>query len=741
MPAPSTPVRLYNIQAPQSNEVYGSVFDQAQADAQNFFSNDGIKQRIALVVPAPQNAPGNRLFDYVDPTGATVELAVGAINSQVTGGTYQLSYNSSTTGLTALAFDISAANLQTALNANAAVTSGGNTVTVTLQSTGVYRVAFDQVGVRFLFACDGANLTPTGTVTASRVVTGSASVKEVQIIRLLQRPYAYNATWSAFPVAAAAVTNLQTGTSLLPSIQRVSLDPEPYDGSFVVNCGTAEVVRVQAKANSGGVAEVSRVITVADVAGSLSGVYFDLYDNVGPVRVWINVSAGSTQPATPSGGRLLAVAITTNDSASTVGTAVSNAIDADSKFAASVVSATVTITDSNTGTRTDIAAGTSTFSVGVATQGVTSILDDKYFVIYDSANSSVAVWLTLDGTSPPTGVLEQSRYISVTIGATDSASTVGGAIATAVDADADFTASNSSGVVTITGAANGTRTAATAGDSTFGVSVTTMGYSLSPVIQWNSSADSIQQAIDPDKELLVISKSGPFAWDFKFTENGARSAFTTDVTGLKVPVGLIGTLNLATEQMLAACIANNFEPFTATYEGQVTFSGELPWTFYQVTVTVIPDLIDFSTLAPANLPAYATQAGDNTFTGTNAFDEISVTGTATIANLVVEEVAALSAVSVARTATATDYTVLSTDCIIGVTSTAAARVVTLPAAASHARKLFIVKDESGGAGTNNITVKSVSGTLDGVAAATGVAISTNYGVSRWYSNGTNYFSF
>lgn len=94
-----------------------------------------------------------------------------------------------------------------------------------------------------------------------------------------------------------------------------------------------------------------------------------------------------------------------------------------------------------------------------------------------------------------------------------------------------------------------------------------------------------------------------------------------------------------------------------------------------------------------------------------------------------------------RTATAADYVVLQTDWLIAVTSTAAARIVTLPSAAtSGAGKQFVVKDESGAAGTNNITVKSASGTLDGVAAATGVAIATNYGVSRWYSDGTNWFS-
>lgn len=87
------------------------------------------------------------------------------------------------------------------------------------------------------------------------------------------------------------------------------------------------------------------------------------------------------------------------------------------------------------------------------------------------------------------------------------------------------------------------------------------------------------------------------------------------------------------------------------------------------------------------------------------------------------------------------YSALATDCYIGVTDTTAARVVTLPDAATvPANTVFIVKDESGGATTHNITVKATTSTLDGTAGATGVAISTNYGVQRWISDGTNYFS-
>lgn len=82
--------------------------------------------------------------------------------------------------------------------------------------------------------------------------------------------------------------------------------------------------------------------------------------------------------------------------------------------------------------------------------------------------------------------------------------------------------------------------------------------------------------------------------------------------------------------------------------------------------------------------------------------------------------------SVKRTAQAADYTVLVTDYYIGITSTAAARTVTLPTvAASFEGKVFVIKDESGGAGTNNITIEGDGAeTIDGAANK---VINTNYG--------------
>lgn len=81
---------------------------------------------------------------------------------------------------------------------------------------------------------------------------------------------------------------------------------------------------------------------------------------------------------------------------------------------------------------------------------------------------------------------------------------------------------------------------------------------------------------------------------------------------------------------------------------------------------------------------------------------------------------------------AADYTAEAFDGYVGVTDTAAARTITLPAN-TLAEHRIVIKDESGGAGTNNIIIDGAgSETIDGALTNT---IATNYGSRHLVSNG------
>lgn len=92
-----------------------------------------------------------------------------------------------------------------------------------------------------------------------------------------------------------------------------------------------------------------------------------------------------------------------------------------------------------------------------------------------------------------------------------------------------------------------------------------------------------------------------------------------------------------------------------------------------------------------------------------------------------------------RTATAIDYTTVEGDYIIGVTDTSVVRTITLASVTVKDGKTFIIKDESGAAGTNNIIIDTEGAeTIDGQAQ---IPITFNRGVLRVYCNGTNWESF
>ncbi|MEK6849645.1 MAG: hypothetical protein AABY01_03690, partial [Nanoarchaeota archaeon] len=96
-----------------------------------------------------------------------------------------------------------------------------------------------------------------------------------------------------------------------------------------------------------------------------------------------------------------------------------------------------------------------------------------------------------------------------------------------------------------------------------------------------------------------------------------------------------------------------------------------------------------------------------------------------------------------RAATAIDYATTINDHIVAVTSTTVPRTVTLSTVSlaegsATAGFILTIKDESGGAAANNVTIATEGAELiDGAATA---VINTNYGVVRVYSNGSNWFT-
>jgi len=101
-------------------------------------------------------------------------------------------------------------------------------------------------------------------------------------------------------------------------------------------------------------------------------------------------------------------------------------------------------------------------------------------------------------------------------------------------------------------------------------------------------------------------------------------------------------------------------------------------------------------------------------------------------------VSTLAGFSILRVTSAGNVTLTNASGYMGITSTAAARTVTLPAASTCGPgQRFWIEDESGSAGTNNITVsRAGSDTING---ATTFVINQNYGSILLTCDGTSKF--
>ena len=120
---------------------------------------------------------------------------------------------------------------------------------------------------------------------------------------------------------------------------------------------------------SSGVAEVTSIECGQDIAGSLAGKYFLIYDESGSVEVWFKIAFGSGS-APGVANRAIQVTVFTDDGATTVAECLRTELEADGAWSIAIRNSNVvTLTDAHDGQRTDAADVNTGFSISVTTQG------------------------------------------------------------------------------------------------------------------------------------------------------------------------------------------------------------------------------------------------------------------------------------------------------------------------------------------------------------------------------------
>jgi hypothetical protein len=215
-------------------------------------------------------------FSYVDFSGSTTKFAIGTVDATPTAGSYTLTFGADTT--TAIAYNASASAVASALNALASITTAGG-VTVTSLATGQYQVSFVSVGSRAAITGTATGLAPQSNVVVSTLIDGSATVAEIQKIKLLQVPAVYQNSWSNVSAPTVSVTTLISGTTGVNEVQKVQLSGSPIGGTFALSFSGDSTEPLSYLANAGAVQSALEDVSGigsgnVSVSGQTGGPYF-----------------------------------------------------------------------------------------------------------------------------------------------------------------------------------------------------------------------------------------------------------------------------------------------------------------------------------------------------------------------------------------------------------------------------------------------------------------------------------
>jgi hypothetical protein len=216
-------------------EAIASFFTNQGANLQPIKQGDTLRLLISAVRPNPAaNADASRPWVYQE-LPDNLRVGVGMVGAAPQTGTFTLTYGANTTS--ALAYNSTAAQVATALNALASITSAGG-VSVSGETGGPYRIVFTNVGSRTDITGNGDLLYPTTGITVIESRAGTASISEIQTVILERQTDAYADSFTDFPAAGVTVETLQAGASGVAEVQRITLDPAPYGGTFTLTFNT-----------------------------------------------------------------------------------------------------------------------------------------------------------------------------------------------------------------------------------------------------------------------------------------------------------------------------------------------------------------------------------------------------------------------------------------------------------------------------------------------------------------------
>lgn len=265
------------------------------------------------------NPTGNATVPYVDADESTafVQVAIGTIGGVPTSGTFTITDPDAPQTTAAIAFNASAATLQSAIQAG--LTTNWSMATVSGPVGGPWTVTNGANALRSRLTIQGGDLVPASQGDVEIQAPGDGSNPAIQYIRLLLSPIAYQDSWTAYPAPSITVVNVQTGGVGMPasnSIQSITLNNQPYNGTFTITFGGQTTAPLSFNATP------SQVQTALQVLSTIGSGNCTVGGSLGTFQItFIGTMGGMAQsPFTTSAAGLIGpLALMGNFSLATVG--------------------------------------------------------------------------------------------------------------------------------------------------------------------------------------------------------------------------------------------------------------------------------------------------------------------------------------------------------------------------------------------------------------------------------------
>lgn len=208
----------------ESGKLLESIGSGAEANTPKFYQGDTAGIELHLL-----RRTGNTsvlIEEIAFPSGSSVKFAIGRSEAAPSAGSFKVSYKGTST--TDLAFNATASQISTALNAIPDVDSEGG---VSVVATGdAFLISWVSGTSHDPFVGDGDLLFPASSVALSELISGDA---QKVMLHLQQSPIALTDTFTSLGSPAVSVQLLSDINSV--KTYRVSISPNPAGGSFILS--------------------------------------------------------------------------------------------------------------------------------------------------------------------------------------------------------------------------------------------------------------------------------------------------------------------------------------------------------------------------------------------------------------------------------------------------------------------------------------------------------------------------